>query len=222
MKIATWNIDRLKAKKNIPAITEIIKGINADILILTEFNNLLELPFYEHKIETIPLPRRPYNYAETERRVAIFSHFPINKTYKSYDAETSCCAEIETDYGKLIIYGTIVGITGYTDANFKSDLKNQIEDIKSLSQLGNLCYTGDLNTSFCDNFYFTHFGRDNFNDCFKQNNLKNITENIPNTIDHIVVNKAFMTNFEIEITEWNVDLKLSDHKGICVNFKIGN
>lgn len=31
-----------------------------------------------------------------------------------------------------------------------------------------------------------------------------------------------MTNLDIEITEWNVDLKLSDHKGICVNFKIGN
>ena len=52
MKIATWNIERLKDLKNLIPVVENIQKINADILVLTEFDNLVELPFYEFKITT--------------------------------------------------------------------------------------------------------------------------------------------------------------------------
>ena len=216
MKIATWNIDRLKIKKKLNYVVENIKKIDADIIILTEFNNLVQLPFYKYKFETEKLPKEPYNYAETERRVAIFSKFPIKRTFKTYDDLTTCCAEIETNFGNLIIYGTIVGIIGFSDKNFKSDLEKQIEDIKNIAKLGNFCYVGDLNTSFSDKYYFTHFACENFLKCFLENDLENITENLQNNIDHFVVSKNFLKNLNFEISEWNQDLLLSDHKGICV------
>ena len=79
MKIATWNIDRLKTKKNLIPVVENIQKIDADILILTEFNGIVELPYFKYKIETQKLPEKPYDYKETERRVCIFSKFPIKQ-----------------------------------------------------------------------------------------------------------------------------------------------
>ena len=217
MKIATWNIDRLKLKKNIIPIAENIQKINADILILTEYNNDLDLSCYKYKIETDKILENKYNYKDSERRVAIFSNFPIKQVFKTYDSQTSCCAEFQTDFGNLIVYGTIVGIIGYSDKNFKSDLINQINDIKNISKLGNICFSGDLNISFSDNYYFTNFGRENFLECFKTNKLKNLTENQSNNIDHIVISESFIMKFQFEVSEWNNDKKLSDHKGICLN-----
>lgn len=216
MKIATWNIDRIKRKKDLIPIAENIQKIDADILILTEFNKILELPNYKYKIETLKISENQYNYKETERRVSIFSKYPIKKVFKTYDLMTSCCAEIETKFGNLIVYGTIVGIIGFVDKNFKTDLMKQTEDIESLSKLGNFCYIGDLNISFSDNYYFTHFGRKSFLDCFESNSLKIVTENLKENIDHIVLSENFANNFKFEISEWNIDKNLSDHKGICL------
>lgn len=134
MKIATWNIARLKSKKNIFPIVECMQKIDADILILTEYNSILELPFYEYKSTTERLPENPYHYKETERRVAIFSKFPINKSFKTYDSQTSCCVELETNFINLIVYGTVVGIIGNTDSNFKTDLMKQTEYISTISK----------------------------------------------------------------------------------------
>lgn len=219
MKIATWNIDRLKTKKNLIQVVENIQKIDADILILTEFNGIVELPYFKYTVETQKLPEKPYDYKETERRVCIFSKYPIKQIFETYDDLTSCCAEFETDYGNLIVYGTIVGIVGNTDKNFKSDLKKQIEDINKFSKLGNFCYCGDLNISFSDNYYFTNFGRENFRDCFNENNLKNLTENLSENIDHIIMTETFTNNLKFEITEWNENKELSDHKGICVKLQ---
>ena len=216
MKIATWNIDRIKRRKDLIPIAESIQKIDADILILTEYNKILELPNYKYQIETLKISENQYNYKETERRVSIFSKFPIKQVFKTYDEITSCCVEIETKFGNLIVYGTIVGIIGFIDKNFKADLMKQTEDIKSLSKLGNFCYVGDLKISFSDNYYFTHFGRKSFIECFESNSLNIVTENLKENIDHIVLSENFANNFKFEISEWNIDKNLSDHKGICL------
>jgi len=220
MKIATWNIDRLKNKGNLIPIIEVIKKVNADILILTEFNNLVELPFYEFKVETKKLPKEPYNYSETERRVSIFSKFPIIKVFETYDEMTSCCAELETDFGNLIVYGTIVGIVGIPDKHYNSDLEKQISDINKLAKFGDFCYSGDLNMSFSDNYYFTKNGREKFIQCFNENKITNATENLSENIDHIVITKKLLADFKVQILEWNEDKKLSDHKGICIELTV--
>lgn len=52
MKIATWNIERLKKKSNLNAIKDEISKINADILVLTEHNKHLQISDYKHFVET--------------------------------------------------------------------------------------------------------------------------------------------------------------------------
>ncbi len=214
MKIATWNIDRLRNKKNLAPIQEYLQKLDADILILTEFNKIVELPFYKFNVEAQSLPKELYNYNATERRVSIFSKFPIIQILKTYDAKTSCCAEFETTYGNLIVYGTIVGVVGISDKNFSIDLDSQIEDINTFSKFENFCYSGDLNMSFSDNYYFTKNGREKFTKCFKKNNLQITTESLKENIDHIVITERLTKQFKIKLYEWNVDKKLSDHKGI--------
>jgi len=219
MKIATWNSDRLKSTKNISAIGKSIEVIDAAILILTECDTTLKLPMYNYKIETQKLPEKLYNYKETARRVCTFSKFPIIRIVTTYDEMTSCCAEFETPYGNLIVYGTVVGIIGNTDKNFKIDLLKQLEDLHLISKLGHFCYGGDLNISFFDNYYFTNFGRINFRESFKNNKLKILTEFIPENIDHIVLSEDFIKNCTYKASEWNTDKKLSDHKGICIELR---
>ena len=220
MKIATWNIERLKKKQNLAGVVQQIEKISADILILTEFNTLVKLPSYSFVLETQALPTMPYHYEVTERRVAIFSKFPIIQVFETYDNETSCCAELNTPLGSLIVYGTIAGITGNTDKNFNTDLKNQINDINKGTALGNFCYSGDLNTSFSDNYYFTKKGRERFTACFEANNLKNTTRDLSENIDHIVISERFANLTSLNISEWNTDKALSDHKGVCVELPI--
>ena len=55
MKIATWNIERLKKKKYLPEIISEIEKINADILVLTETDSQILPENYPYKIETKPI-----------------------------------------------------------------------------------------------------------------------------------------------------------------------
>ena len=83
----------------------------------------------------------------------------------------------------------------------------------------NICFVGDFNCSFSDNYYFTNEGRNLFNENFKILKLKNITAKIPENIDHIVMSEKFIERFKIKISEFNLDKKLSDHKGIIAELK---
>ena len=42
------------------------------------------------------------------------------------------------------------------------------------------------------------------------------------SIDHIAISEGFISNMETEIGEWNLDKKLSGHKGIYVELKNNN
>ena len=182
MKIATWNIERLQKRKN-KEIIQAIKQINADILILTEASDLIDLSNdFPFNSKTILLQNSNNNYRTDERRVIIYSKYPIIQTIKTYDDKTSCCVEIETTFGNLIVYGTIIGIYGNRRKCFLEDLENQLIDINKISQSTNFCLAGDLNISFSDNYYFTKIGREKLNDVFSKNNLINKTKDIPQNI----------------------------------------
>ena len=49
---------------------------------------------------------------------------------------------------------------------------------------------------------------------FAHNNIYLLTGNQPECIDHIAVSKNFASNKKVNISEWNLDKSLSDHKGI--------
>ena len=135
---------------------------------------------------------RPEYYRETENRVSIYSRFPVIKEHKTYDRCTAVCAELRTDKGNLLIYGTIMGIFGNREASFNLDLEMQMSDIRRLStENHNICVIGDYNLSFGDNYYYTKYGRNLVRQTFLDCGIDILTQAVPECIDHIAVSKGF-------------------------------
>jgi endonuclease/exonuclease/phosphatase family metal-dependent hydrolase len=221
MKIATWNIERLKHKNKLQEMKDICNQINADIFVLTETDTQFNLGY-----KSILSTNKPANaefsvYSETERRVEICTNYDIIKQHRTFDKQTALCAEIVTDKGNLILYSVIIGVYGNRHNNFKNDLPLILEDISRLSGMSKpLCVCGDFNMSFCDNYYFTKTGRTAIEEAFIENDLVLLTRKQPECIDHIAVSQSFVSNSKCSITEWNLDKCLSDHKGISVEITI--
>lgn len=219
MRIATWNVERLKHKKALSEILIMLHEVNADILILTETDRRLH-PDYHFCHET-PLMAEclPDFYASTENRVSIYTNYPCVQQYPTYDANTAICVELETERGNLIVYGTIIGVYGNRHTSFLPELRQQMDDLHRLSKVeAGICFCGDFNCSFVDNYYFTNAGRNAILNGLKESGLSLLTKERPECIDHIAVTKKFIGDAPIQIEEWNYDKRFSDHKGIAVSF----
>lgn len=217
MKIATWNIERLKHFRQIDKIYAELDKLNADILVFTESDTRI-CPVFQYQFHTLPLLEVDSNlYKKTERRVSIYTNYRCIRQIDTYDNHTAICLELETELGNLLVYGTIIGILGNREKSFKIDLSKQMEDIKKLSAEGrNICVIGDFNLTFGDNYYYTKFGRDRIEDDFGKCRIKVLTRDRPECIDHIAISKSFIMDKEISVSEWNIDRRLSDHKGSFV------
>jgi len=218
MRIATWNVERLK--HNPQDIQSACKGLNADIIVLTETDERINLP-YKQCVSTQSLAgiTEPVAYKETEKRVAIYTDYNCVRRYETYDARTAVCAELETEYGNLLVYGTIMGITGNRSASYLPDVEKQMEDIRKLSDDHNICVIGDYNCSFADGYYFTKAGQDLLNRSFQECSLSVLTAGQQECIDHIAVSTRFLRDARYTVEEWNSDKRLSDHKGILVDIR---
>lgn len=218
MKIATWNIERLKHGNRIDEIQNCCEKIGADILVLTETDSGVKLDFpYCH--ESLPPVGEEIYYKPTERRVSVYTRYPCIRQHETFDPCTALCVELETELGSLVVYGTVIGRYGNRTPSFLHDLRKQCEDIQKLSQLNcQMCFCGDFNCSFSDNYYFTKAGRTLLLDIFQQHNMSILTEEIPECVDHIAVSDAFFHPKDVQISEWNSKKALSDHKGVCVRF----
>ena len=217
MRIATWNIERLRHKNKIQEIIDNCEQANADILVLTETDSRVALN-YEYCISTKPPKKKDY-YNPTETRVTIYTKYEIVERHATYDEHTAVCAELKTEKGNLIVYGTVIGIFGNRHNSFMPDLRCQVNDIERLAKEKNVCIAGDFNCSFADNYYFTKDGRAALDDVFARNEIALLTREQPDCIDHIAVSNSFITGLTTEISEWNLDKTLSDHKGIFVELK---
>jgi len=217
MKIANWNVERLKHYAKIDEISQILTDLDAEILVLTETDNRICLKNYKNSVSTNLLTEiEPKNYKKTENRVTIYSKYEILRQFETFDKYTSLCVELKTEFGNLVIYGTIIGIYGNRNENFTNDLTKQIADFDKYSKDGNFCVAGDYNISFSDNYYFTNLGRNELDKTFDKNNLTLLTRTQKECIDHISISSSFVKDLKSEINEWNIDKKLSDHKGIYV------
>jgi exonuclease III len=218
MRIATWNVERLKHRSQLNEITEILDGLDADVLVLTETDSRIALKNYTCSISTPPLVEiASAFYKPTENRTTIWSKFPVNRQFETYDRYTRLCVELQTTIGPLRVYGTIIGIYGNRKPPFKKDLSEQIMDFNRLAGEDNLCVLGDMNISFADSYYHTEFGRSELDKSFSDNHLKLLTRDVAECIDHIAISQQFVQNHNCRITEWNLDKRLSDHKGIMVS-----
>ena len=219
MKIATWNLERpTKNGHKTPVILQYLQKIDADILVLTETNECIDLGNeYEHyqtnKYEGV-------NCKKGDRQVSIFSKYPITQHLKTFRTDTSLCVEISTPLGNLIVYGTIIGNFGNRGDQFKNDLDKQLLDFEKYAKSNNFCIIGDLNISFSDNYYFTKEGRSKLKNSFELLGMKILTEQIANNIDHIILSNDFLKHLKFKEGFWNdtenKKERLSDHKGVFV------
>lgn len=78
MRIATWNVERLKHRKFLDKMLRAIKEVNADILVLTETDEGIK-PSFPYSFHTLKLSEVPADYSlsaiykSTGYRVSNFS-----------------------------------------------------------------------------------------------------------------------------------------------------
>lgn len=221
MKIATWNIERptLTSKRN-HQIIECLEIIDADILILTESNEIVRFGQTYSYFHSSKLADNYYK--EGERRVSIYSKYEAITEIATFRNDTSICIKFDTLHGDLAVYGTVIGIHGNRRKSFIDDLNLQLLDIERIGRTENLCIAGDLNLSFSDNYYYTKEGRDKLNRILKDQNLINLTAGIPQNIDHIILPGSLINDKKIRIETWNMDKKLSDHIGVALTLSSEN
>jgi len=190
-----------------------IKKENPDILILTETHSSIN-PGNEYvSASTTKLPRNfeGFDYSEGETRVIIYSKFPIRQLYDTSDEYTSVCCEVTLPARTLIIYGTIIGITGGKDRRFKKDFEKQKADIIKFSETNNICVAGDFNVSFSGYPYPSIKTIKEVRDFFEKVELNVLTRGNVNSPDHIAVSKAFLQNVSIQCLQIPFEKKVTDH-----------
>lgn len=134
----------------------------------------------------------------------------------AFNNETSICEVLDTPNGNIGLYATIIGIYGNRHPSFKIELDFQLLDFKSIGSQYPLCIAGDFNISFGDNYYFANDGRDKLKEAFGELGMRNLTANIENNIDHIVMSEGLVGGMGTSVETWNLDKKLSDHIGVVV------
>jgi exonuclease III len=222
MKIINFNIERLLILSKLKPIIQLIKSYDADIIVLTETNSkLIDLGKNYFAQHSKPLSRNQDNvnfYREGENRVSIYSKYPIKSRIQTIDEFTSLAIEIETDFGELIVYGTIIGIFGYSGDKdrFVKDFSEQQSDFNRIFANKNVCFVGDLNISLSGWIYPSREYRQKLNTLIEEFDMDTSTGNLEDNIDHILISKKFIKKREVQIEPFNVDKKLSDHIGICL------
>lgn len=213
MRIATWNLQRLEKRKNQLILDKLI-DIDADILVLTETNAIIQLDNYTC-ISTDILPNDFDNikYRAGENRVSILTKYKPTTQYQTFDSFTTVCTDIETPFGSLAVYGSIIGVFGNRQPRFDNDLNAQLADFKKLFPSRQVCLAGDLNVTFSGQPWPSNKARQTLMEAFNALGLTNTTSNIADTVDHIVLSIDFIKDKQLIIETWNEDKKLSDHVG---------
>jgi len=212
----------MRQRERVNAINAELKNHPADIFILTETNECIS-PGADFVYHSDPLDKEAGGgyYKAGEHRISIWSMYPIIDILKVKNSLTTLCVVVQTPFGNLAVFGCIIGIHGIRDG-FDTDLRDQMEDLRRFAAEGyNLCYAGDFNLSFCDSYYTKISAMNKLNELFSFLKMKNLTAEIPEMIDHIVVSESFHSISSVEIECWNMNKKaalprLSDHKGVAV------
>lgn len=220
MKIATWNLQRLEKRKNQQILNKLAE-INADILILTETSSKIHLDNY-HSISTNPLPNYfdGIKYELGENRVSIWTTYKTTTQYKTFDPFTTVCTDIETPFGLLTVYGSIIGVFANRQPRFNNDLNGQLADFEKIFPGKQVCMAGDLNITFSGRPWPSIKARKILMEAFENYGLTNTTANINDTVDHIILSNKFLRDKHLKIETFNTDKKLSDHVGHILTISI--
>ena len=112
MRIATWNLERpdpADVARN-QARMEKIREIDADVWILTETHEVIDLSASHHGAATAPSPRKPL---PGEACASVWSRWPILRRIETADPTEAVCVEVAHPEGPLLVYGSIIAYAGY-------------------------------------------------------------------------------------------------------------
>lgn len=129
MRIATWNLERPKSRgtsKN-KAILDQLISIDADVWVLTETNDAINLPGY-FAASTPPVSGY---HAAGENFTTVLSRWPIGQTLPTQNSSLSVCVEVAAPTGPCLVYGTIIPYANYRGPDGQS--KRWAEHRKSIS-----------------------------------------------------------------------------------------
>lgn len=213
MKILSWNLERPQKNQltKINQIQDIIKHENADIIIVTETNRCVDFgnEYFALHTDTLPSFYDNQDYFEGENRVSIYSKFPFSNQISTYDSFTTVCGSIETTFGELLIYGSIIGSYGGRGFHFENDLEKQKRDIQNFK--GNICFSGDFNISFSGWKYPSMKVIEETKEFLSTQNLEIITEKNKDSAIHAVINKEFLKDKIYNTKMIETSRKISDH-----------
>ncbi len=137
-KILNWNVEKpRKWSKKTRLAQQKILDYDADIVILTESSKWINLNTnYPFRLHSTPFDRVPDEYW-----VSIWSKWKIKTPIKTFAPRRTACGIVETPFGEIIIYGTIIpyhmaGVKGqqYGKVSYKAwefhekDLYKQAKD----------------------------------------------------------------------------------------------
>ena len=112
MRIATWNLERpdpADVARN-QARMEKIREVGADVWILTETHEVIDLSASHHGAATAPSPRKPL---PGEACASVWSRWPILRRIETADPTEAVCVEVAHPEGPLLVYGSIIAYAGY-------------------------------------------------------------------------------------------------------------
>jgi endonuclease/exonuclease/phosphatase family protein len=245
VRIATWNLDEASTTNKTRASHQIeqIRKIDADIWILTETSDLIDLTHLGYAKKTNKIKNGYGKYYS-----AIWSKYPINRRVTTYDEETAVCCEIQIlPDKKIIVYGTIItylsdkgssGKSKYAEEHYK-EILNQGRDWKSIIEQESpeiFCVAGDFNQPRDgSSWYSAHAGNkkgvEELTHQLSVNDLECLTaedfvksEKLQDrhSVDHVCITQNTVNLYDVGVWQgvYGNNIKLSDHNGVYVDLSI--
>jgi Endonuclease/Exonuclease/phosphatase family len=235
-RIATWNLERPKQNgwtKNHRRLNKIYE-IDADVWVLTETSQAIAL---ESDYETA----KSCAYGNGENLSTIWSRCRMLRTLPTFDPDWAVCAEVDSPFGAMIIYGTV--ITYANDRGASGTAKRWEEHRRSIQQHHEdwlriqkqypnhlMCVAGDFNQSRDGSgWYEEKQSVDMLSAALQDLSLICVTEQnfqvtglSRSTIDHICLSERLIP-YKEAVGVWEGTTqengKMSDHNGVFVDLR---
>ncbi|MBD1842953.1 endonuclease/exonuclease/phosphatase family protein [Cyanobacteria bacterium FACHB-63] len=236
-RIATWNLERprqngwIKNQRQLDRIRE----IDADIWVLTETNAAIDLkPDYQCDASV------PYQgHRAGENLTTLWSRWKILRSIPTFDSTCAICAEIESPFGLMIIYGTVItwandkGISGTSKKweEHRRSLQYHHEDwlrIQKQHPEHLMCIAGDFNQSRDGSGWYEDKQsvemlsgalHELSLDCMTGQKFQGLSRS---TVDHICLSQSLLP-YKVKVGAWEgttpEGTRMSDHNGVFIDLR---